>query len=211
MRNRQNTNLGLTLVELLVAISVLGIVAMLGWRGLDSILRTRITLTSEMEQTRGMQLAFAQLQNDCAQLADNYILPNQTPILIAQNQLILIRKVITDNQASQLQVISYVVKNGMLTRRQSATTRDLRELDILWKAAASNVETTPGVILQSDVSELSMRLWIGDGWRTASNVMTSTTAAIPVPSPTLPTGLEVTLQLHGNRGNMFKVFLLGVA
>ncbi len=37
---------GFTLVELLVAISILAILAVLGWRGLDSIVRARIGLTA---------------------------------------------------------------------------------------------------------------------------------------------------------------------
>ena len=69
MRFRTHT-MGLTLVELLVAISVLGIVATLGWRGLDSITRARASLNRELEQARGLQLAFAQLQTDCANAAD---------------------------------------------------------------------------------------------------------------------------------------------
>jgi general secretion pathway protein J len=56
---------GFTLIELLVAISILAIVAVLGWRGLDGIVRARIALTEQMEVTRGMQLAFAQMQSDC--------------------------------------------------------------------------------------------------------------------------------------------------
>ncbi|MFL6716736.1 MAG: type II secretion system protein J, partial [Burkholderiaceae bacterium] len=43
---------GLTLIELLIAITVLAVVAVLGWRGLDSIVRSRIALTAEMERTR---------------------------------------------------------------------------------------------------------------------------------------------------------------
>ena len=88
MRNRTNRvgdagpsrHRGLTLVELLVAISVLGFVAVLGWRGLDSIVRARIALTSELEQTRGMQLAFAQLQSDCEHLASPSIMPDRVPL-----------------------------------------------------------------------------------------------------------------------------------
>ena len=49
---------GFTLVELLVAISILAIVAVLGWRGLDGIVRARVALTAQMEQTRGMQLVY---------------------------------------------------------------------------------------------------------------------------------------------------------
>eukprot|EP01034_Spumella_vulgaris_P040814 gene40814-50506_t len=60
---------GFTLVELLVAIAVLAIVAVLGWRGLDGIVRSRQALTEQMEQTRGIQLAFAQMQSDMEQRA----------------------------------------------------------------------------------------------------------------------------------------------
>ena len=61
---------GFTLIELLVAISILAIVAVLGWRGLDGIVRARVALTDQMETTRGMQLAFAQMQSDCEHMAD---------------------------------------------------------------------------------------------------------------------------------------------
>jgi general secretion pathway protein J len=60
---------GFTLIELLVAITILAIVAVLGWRGLDGIIRSRVALTAQMEQTRGMQLAFAQMQSDCENMA----------------------------------------------------------------------------------------------------------------------------------------------
>ncbi len=56
---------GLTLVELLVAMTMMAFVAVLGWRGLDSITRARISLHEELAQTRGLQLAFAQMQTDC--------------------------------------------------------------------------------------------------------------------------------------------------
>src|SRR5487761_2047831 len=126
MRNKQ---IGLTLVELLVAISILGIVAVMGWRGLDSIIRSRTALNSELEQTRGMQLAFAQLQSDCAQLVNSTTLPNRTPLLVAPNKLTLIRNVYADNQPTRLQIISYRVTDGKLTRRESPSTRNLQELD----------------------------------------------------------------------------------
>ncbi|MGC2167285.1 MAG: prepilin-type N-terminal cleavage/methylation domain-containing protein, partial [Gallionella sp.] len=102
--------LGLTLVELLVAITVLGFVAILGWRGLDGIVRARVALTSDLEQTRGMQLTFAQIQSDCTHLADDNMLPDRTPLTIDKDKLILIRTVYAYNQPSNLQVVTYRVK-----------------------------------------------------------------------------------------------------
>ena len=198
---------GLTLVELLVAISVLGFVAVLGWRGLDSIVRARIALTSDMEQTRGMQLAFAQLQSDCAHLASPSSLPNRIPLAIEKARLTLVRTVFADNQPSRLQVITYRVINGMLTRRESPATRDLRELDTLWQTAVNDTDTGQAVTLQSDVADMTMRLWINGGCRTEADAVI--TIGGPAAAASVPTGLEVTMQLRGRDTGMLKIFLLG--
>ena len=206
---------GLTLVELLVAISVLGFVAVLGWRGLDGIVRARIALTSDLEQTRGMQLAFAQLQSDCAHLVSPSALPNRIPLAVGQGQLTLVRTVFADNQPSRLQVIAYRVRDGVLSRRESAATRDLRELDTLWQTAVNDTDTgqapfdklRTGVTLQSDVAAMTMRLWINGGWRTEADAVITIGGSTATPS--IPTGLEVTMQLRGRDTGMLKIFLLG--
>lgn len=218
MRNKpiDNNNIavrhkGLTLVELLVAISVLGFVAVLGWRGLDSIVRARIALTSDLEQTRGMQLAFAQLQSDCAHLASPSALPNKVLFAVGQERLTLVRTVFADNQPSRLQVITYRINDGVLIRRESAATRDLRELATLWLAAENDTDTSQTVALQSDVTAMTMRLWASDGkgWRTDFDMLTPLPRAGSTATPQLPTGLEVTLQLRGRDTGMLKIFLLG--
>jgi general secretion pathway protein J len=209
MRLRPITSqLGLTLIELLVAISVLGIVAVLGWRGLDSIVRSRVALTSDLEQTRGMQLAFAQLQSDCAHLADTSALPSRIPLAVGQGQLTLVRTVYADNQPSRLQVVSYRVnEDGVLTRRESSATRDLRELDRLWQNAVDNTDASQPVILQSDVTDMAIRIWINGGWRTETDAKITVGGAAA--TPLVPTGLEVTMHLRGHDSGMVKIFLLG--
>ena len=200
---------GLTLVELLVAISVLGFVAILGWRGLDGIVRARVALTSDLEQTRGMQLTFAQLQSDGAHLASPSIMPDRVPIAIEQGRLILVRTVFSDNQPSKLQIITYAVRDGILTRRESTATRDLRELDMLWLAATNDTDTTQAVALQAEVTAMTMRLWFSGVWRSGVDALLPATPAGSNTSPLLPTGLEVTLRLRGRDTGLLKIFLLG--
>jgi general secretion pathway protein J len=212
MRERRNkTQSGLTLIELLVAISVLGFVAVLGWRGLDSIVRARIALTGDLEQTRGMQLTFAQLQNDCAHLASEAVLPNRIPLTLGQGQLTMVRTVFADNQPSRLQVISYRVNDGLLTRRESPATRDLRQLDFYWQNTVNDTQTSPPVMLQSGVAGMTMRLWINGAWRTKTDaaITIGSPNAAPNTAQSTATGLEVTLQLRGRDGSMQKIFLLG--
>ncbi len=205
-----NQQRGLTLVELLVAISVLAIVAVLGWRGLDGIVRARITLTSDLEQTRGMQLTFAQLQSDCLHLASPTILLNRPSILAKPAQLNLVRSVFADSQPSRLQVVSYQVKEGVLTRRESSATRDLNELDSIWQTAIKNTDASRNVTLQSGVSAMTMRLWFagGNGW-SVPYVASTATPVSPAITPVAPTGLEISLQLQGQQTSLLKVFLLG--
>ena len=200
---------GLTLIELLVAISVLAIIAVLGWRGLDSIVRSRVALTGDLEQTRGMQLAFAQLQSDCAHLADTAVLPNRMPLYVEQGRLTLVRTVFADNQPSRLQVVTYRVRDGTLTRRESVATRDLAELDALWQAAANDGDPEQTVVLQSGVASLTMRLWINGGWRTGADAQPPAMPAGANASLLVPSGLEVASQLQGREGSLLKVFLLG--
>jgi len=200
---------GLTLIELLVAISVLAFIAVLGWRGLDSIVRARIALTSDLEQTRGMQLAFAQLQSDCAHLASAAVLSNRIPLLVEPGRLTMARTVFADNQPPRLQVVTYRVKDGMLTRRESAATRNLTELDTLWLAAVNDADTSQAVVLQSGVAALTMRLWAGSGWREGADVLSPAMPAGMNTSPVVPTGLEAALQLQGHESSLLKIFLLG--
>ncbi len=197
---------GLTLVELLVAISVLGFVAVLGWRGLDSIVRARIALTHDLEQTRGMQLAFAQMQNDCAHLANASVLRDRIPFAAAAARLTLVRTVFADNQPSRLKVISYRIDNGVLTRRESVATRDLRVLDVLWKDAVNDADTGRGVALQSEVSDMAIRIWSSGGWRSDLDALAAQAASTALPPPT---GLEVTMRLRGHDTGLLKIFMLG--
>ena len=51
------------------------------------------------------------------------------------------------------------------TRRESTATRGLRELDALWLATTNDADTGQEVTLQSDVTTMTMRLWVNSGWR----------------------------------------------
>ncbi|GJI91376.1 MULTISPECIES: PulJ/GspJ family protein [Duganella] len=191
---------GFTLVELLVAISILAIVAVLGWRGLDGIIRSRGALTAQMEQTRGMQLAFAQLQNDCENLATSTLLHGRAYLQAENNRITMVRLVLAENEPSRLEVVAYRVRDGVLTRRESIATRDLQQLDALWQAAVSDADTVAGVALQSGVQGMTMRYWMASGWTAAASVSTATNN---------PSGMEVSLAVEGQQIPMVKSFLLG--
>lgn len=199
---------GFTLVELLVAISILAIVAVLGWRGLDSIVRARSSLTTQMEVTRGMQLAFAQLQSDCEHITRPEVLNGRPYLLIGNGRITMVRDVFTENQPSRLQVVAYRIVNGTLMRRESNVTRDLAELDALWQASTSDTDTGGAVALQGGVAGMQVLVWQNDGWRQAVATINSVAQSATGVSQEA-TGLQVALQQQGQEVPLSKFFLIG--
>ena len=215
---------GFTLVELLVAISILAIVAVLGWRGLDGIVRARVALTQQMETTRGMQLAFAQMQSDCEHIAQRDVVDQRPYLLVGADRLTLVREVFTENQPSRLQVVAYRIVNGTLMRRESQATRDLVQLDALWQAVTSDADTNPAVAIQTGVTGMQVATWLNNSWRQGgvdpgANAA-GTAGQQPIqPQPLQPdqaaqvsnepTGLQVALLAQNLQQPMVKSFLLG--
>ena len=225
---------GFTLIELLVAIAILAIVAVLGWRGLDSITRSRAILTRQLEQSRGMQLAFAQMQSDLEHLTDAVLLNQRSNLAADNNRLTMVRTVFADNEAVQVQVVSYRLVDGVLSRRESIATRDLSQLDAMWQAALSDTDVATPVVLQGGVDSMTMRVFENQGWSgsvgnlsvpapgsaaaqaqaqsaaTATAIPAAALAALAAKAATnAASGLEVTLQLRGDPAGLVKVFLLG--
>lgn len=217
---------GFTLVELLVAISILAIVAVLGWRGLDGIVRARVALTQQMETTRGMQLAFAQMQSDCEHIAQRDVVDQRPYLLVGADRLTLVREVFTENQPSRLQVVAYRIVNGTLMRRESQPTRDLVQLDALWQAVTSDADTNPAVAIQTGVTGMQVATWLNNSWRQGGvdpGANAAGTVGAPPPqqqqqqqpdqgvaqASNEPTGLQVALLAQNLQQPMVKSFLLG--
>lgn len=61
---------GFTLVEVLVALGVMALLALMSWRGLDAMLRTQSALQQRADGLRTLQAGLAQWQTDLGQLSD---------------------------------------------------------------------------------------------------------------------------------------------
>lgn len=61
---------GFTLIEVLVAISVMALMSLMAWRGLDGMLRSQNSLQLRSDEIRSLQAGLAQWQTDLDQLAE---------------------------------------------------------------------------------------------------------------------------------------------
>lgn len=208
---------GLTLVELIVAIAVLALISVLGWRGLDAITRTRQVLNDDLLKTRGLQLAFAQMEIDCAHAVDATTLAGSAPLLISADRMTLARRWQPEAQPGALQLVTWRWRDGVLTREETIPTRDFNQLNRDWEAVQTR--STAAISLQTSVQQVVLRVWTDDrrGWRSwqeMSNPMVSRGSLMSPETGSTATqtvwrGVEVSIQLRGEMASMTKVFMLG--
>ena len=209
LHKKRAARAGFTLVELLVAITIMAVVAVLGWRGLDSIVRARVSLNRDLEQSRGLQLAFSQMQSDCAHIATSANIGGHTPILAIGERRLVVRTVTLENQPSQIQVNAYQIRDGVLQRIASPVTRDLVALDAYWNKFAQEGLQEQAVALQSEVASMRLRIWLVGAANWIGTAPGEASGMLQGGAPVTVKGLEVALQLRGSERFLTKVLLLG--
>ena len=70
MATRPQVPRGFTLIEVLVAISVMALMSLMAWRGLDGMLRSQTSLQSRLDEIRSLQAGLEQWQTDLDQLTE---------------------------------------------------------------------------------------------------------------------------------------------
>jgi general secretion pathway protein J len=111
---------GFTLLELLLAISLMAIIAVLGWRGLDSLLAGRERLNEANSQLRALTTVLTQLEDDLRRAWPNRLLGlEQSPIrFIAEGEtvnLVVLRDASIGGTAPVQRVV-WQIRSGGLER-----------------------------------------------------------------------------------------------
>jgi general secretion pathway protein J len=199
---------GFTLLELLVAISLMAVLAVLGWRGLDSVLASRERISQASDEVRALSVTFTQMDEDLRRSWPVRLLnlPQPPVAFVAeganeQPALVLVRELPPGSGGSQLQRVSYRLRDGVLERGflslllpaqgggsgggmadgSGASAGTSAEAQFTWQP------------LMSGVRGLQMRGWItGQGWVPAA-ALTSRTGATAAATG-MVTGVEVSIE-----------------
>ncbi|WCM18170.1 prepilin-type N-terminal cleavage/methylation domain-containing protein [Paraburkholderia bryophila] len=151
---------GFTLIEMLVAITLLAVIALLSWRGLDATIRGRDDIVANLGQTRLIGRYFSQMQYDLLNLvtADEVFGP---PLRIRPNELVLVRHLGIGSGPTQVQVVRYQLKGRELTRSASQPLSSLADLD----GALQHMDQFARIVVSDSARSMQLAVWIApDGW-----------------------------------------------
>jgi general secretion pathway protein J len=196
MNLRRHRVAGFTLLELLVAITVLAFVSMIAWRGLDALLKTRERLEPPLDDTRALLAALGQLERDVSQLAPSTIITLPTPMLSIAggdggNTLTLTRLAARDAALpTGLQRIQYRVVEGVLLREAAPVQQTI---------ATEATEAISTARLLGGVRSLQIRVWANENWAPPGTPVRPPPGPVPGAPITgtaaaVPPGIEVTIE-----------------
>ncbi len=162
---------GFTLLEVMVALVILALLAMLAWQGIASMVDTRERVRQRSSALLGLQTGLAQWQADLnAHTDDNVTLG----ILFDGQSLRFTRR---DSQdASQLRVVAWAKVRQELMRWQSAALSKPKAVRQAWRAAQAWAQSgasaaadlgAPTVHRITPVTDWSLAYFYGDGWTNA--------------------------------------------
>jgi general secretion pathway protein J len=172
---------GFTLLELLVAVTILAVVAVMSWRGLSSLTATRERLEPQNDAVHAVLAGFGQMERDLTQAPTSarlFALPTQAVRVVAVDgrttlQILRLAESPDGGRAAAAQTVIYRVVDGTL-ERQSAPAQHFYQ-----SGGAVNLDR---VALVPQVDELQVRVWRNTvGWITpASDADTANTVGVEV-------------------------------
>ena len=128
---------GFTLIELLISITLMAVMAGLGWRGLDGLMRSRDTNQARVDQTAVLQTVLAQWRSDLDHMTS---VPSISDAGLAWDgqTLRITRRASTpmeDGSDAGLWVVAWTRRDGRWWRWQSPALQDRRSLFEAWTRA----------------------------------------------------------------------------
>jgi len=197
---------GFTLLELLVAITVLSVVSVIAWRGLDTLVTTRDRLEPEVDETRAMLVTFGQMERDLTQVANPAFLGlMSSPLNVRPVDGVMMIEIAriavpVPDHATEVQTVYYRVIDNTLVRQSTPALPYFQR---------TNTEQFENARLLNNIRSMDVRLWqTGTGWTAPGDqVDTAPSAAAPAGRVQTPPGLEVILTRTDGR-TFRRVFLV---
>ena len=198
---------GFTLVEVLVALGIMAMLAVMGWQGIDGIVRTRDASQVRLDQTLRLGTVFAQWEQDLASLQET----DAVPALSYDGKTLRLTRQAQDGVqliAWSLVPAADAVQTGAVNQHWSrwagpavSTSAALQDS---WLRSQLLQVNDPGLLRMIDgVSQVQLYCYRGNAWSNCQSSGDVAAAAPPASGASgaagatartvLPTGLRVVL------------------
>ena len=204
---------GFTLVEVLVALVVLTLMALLAWRGIDALLTSRQISEEHLERSTRLQTVLQQWEQDLLAVQDS----GTTPALAFDGASLRM----TRRQAQGLQVVAWSLREGQLYRWAGPAVQSVPDLLQSVQRSQQFVNgDSQRITMLDNVGSWQVYFYRGNSWSNAQSsdgVAPPPAAASSTPLPNLPqtqvpAGVRMVIEFApGNalQGRLTKTAMLG--
>jgi general secretion pathway protein J len=189
------SQLGFTLVEVLVALSLMAVLAGMAWRGLDGIARARTVSEARVDQTLRLNTVLAQWEQDLQSVYGTATVP---ALSFDGATLRLVRR-----QAEGLQIVAWSLRDQRWLRWTGPVVTQPAALQDSWLVSQQLLGNEAAQLpMQAGLADWQVYFYRGNAW---SNAQSSADVAAPAaaasapaaPRMQLPTGVRVVLGFEG--------------
>lgn len=164
MHGRRPLFRGFTLIEVMVALVVLSVMTLMGWRGIEAMLRTREIAQANLEATARLQTVLAQWEQDLIQMEDGRD-SGVEPLSFDGSTLR-----ITRHRPEGLQLVAWGVRDGALYRWESRPAQTRGELQTAWAQSQQALVLDEKRLKALDgVQGWQMYFYRGNSWSNAQS------------------------------------------
>ncbi len=179
--------MGFTLIELIVAVSLMAVLSIIAWRGLDAVLKARDNLTQVGEDMRSLTIAFSQMDEDLRRSWPiRQLLPGQAPIRFVPGvsgqgtQFEMLREGGGALDGVRVERVAYRIREGWLERGFASFA----------SGAVNQLSPYEWQRILSGVTQFKVKAWVqGSGWVPAESLqldLANNAAPVVPPTPATP-------------------------
>ncbi|MBK1686756.1 prepilin-type N-terminal cleavage/methylation domain-containing protein [Rubrivivax gelatinosus] len=197
---------GFTLVEVLVALTIMAVLAGLAWRGIDAMVRAREITTQAVDRAARLNTILSQWQQDLESLQDTGAAP---ALQFDGRHLRLTRRV-----EGGVAVVVWTLADGVWQRWASPATTRLQPLQQAWLRSQQLQGTEPQQVrLLDGVADWQLYYYRGNAWSNAQSSAGTSTADDGESSPgeDLPDAVRLVIDTAAGRLTRDLVLLPGGA
>lgn len=154
---------GFTLIEVLVAMTIMAIVAMMSWQGVDGIVRARAASQQRLEQVLRVSSVLAQWEQDLDNAQDSGVLPSAMAFDGASMR-------VTRRVPGGLQMVVWSLRGGTWLRWAGPVVTTAAELQQNWMSSQQFLGSEVGQLRTlTHLSDWQVYYYRGNAWTNAQS------------------------------------------